>query len=42
MRQGIAFPAKSSVSAVPPTSVSYVWPIPASELQLNSLMVANN
>ncbi len=42
MRQGIAFPAKSSVSSVPPSSVSYVWPIPASELQLNSLMVANN
>jgi starch-binding outer membrane protein, SusD/RagB family len=42
MRLGIAFPAKSSVSSVPPTSVSYVWPIPASELQLNTLMVANN
>jgi hypothetical protein len=42
MRQVIAFPAKSSVSAVPPTSVSYVWPIPASELQLNNLMVPNN
>ncbi len=41
MRQGISFPAKSSVSAVPTSSVSYVWPIPASELQLNSSMVAN-
>ncbi|HEX4957785.1 MAG TPA: RagB/SusD family nutrient uptake outer membrane protein [Lacibacter sp.] len=42
MRQVIAFPAKGSVSSVPTTSVSYVWPIPASELQLNSLMVPNN
>lgn len=41
MRQNIAFPAKSSVSAVPTSSISYVWPIPASELQLNSAMVAN-
>ena len=42
MRQVIPFPAKASVSAVPPTSSSYVWPIPASELQLNNLMVPNN
>jgi starch-binding outer membrane protein, SusD/RagB family len=42
MRQVLAFPAKGSVSSVPTTSVSYVWPIPASELQLNSLMVPNN
>lgn len=42
MRQVIAFPAKGSVSSVPTTSVSYVWPIPASELQLNTAMVPNN
>lgn len=42
MRQGIDFPAKGSVSSVPASSVSYVWPIPASELQLNPLMVRNN
>ena len=42
MRQGIDFPAKASVSSVPSSSVSYVWPIPASELQLNPLVVRNN
>lgn len=41
MRQVIAFPAKASVGAVPPTSVSYVWPIPASEMLLNPLMERN-
>jgi starch-binding outer membrane protein, SusD/RagB family len=41
MRQVATFPAKGSVGAVPPTSVSYVWPIPASELLLNSLMKPN-
>ncbi|MBM3914693.1 MAG: RagB/SusD family nutrient uptake outer membrane protein [Sphingomonadales bacterium] len=42
MRLGIDFPAKASVSSVSSTSLSYVWPIPATELQLNSLMVRNN
>lgn len=42
MRLGASFPAKASVSSVASTSLSYVWPIPASELQLNSLMVRNN
>jgi hypothetical protein len=41
MRQNISFPAKGSVSAVPTSSVAYVWPIPASEMLLNSLMVRN-
>jgi hypothetical protein len=41
MRQNTTFPAKGSVGAVPPTSVAYVWPIPATELLLNSLMVRN-
>ena len=41
LRQNIAFPAKSSVAAVLPTTVPYVWPIPASELLYNSLMTPN-
>lgn len=41
MRQNITFPAKGSVGAVPTSSVSYVWPIPASEMLLNPLMVRN-
>jgi hypothetical protein len=41
MRQNINFPAKGSVGAVPTSSVSYVWPIPASEMLLNPLMVRN-
>lgn len=41
MRQNITFPAKGSVGAVPTSSVSYVWPIPASEMLLNSLMDKN-
>jgi starch-binding outer membrane protein, SusD/RagB family len=41
MRQNITFPAKGSVGSVPTSSVSYVWPIPASEMLLNSLMVRN-
>lgn len=41
MRQNIAFPAKGSVSTVPTTSLSYVWPIPASELLYNKLMTPN-
>lgn len=42
MRQNIAFPAKSTLAAVPPTSVNYVWPIPASEILYNSAMTQNN
>jgi hypothetical protein len=42
LRQNIAFPAKGSLAAVAPTTVNYVWPIPASELLYNSLMTANN
>ncbi len=41
MRLVQPFPAKGSVSAVPPTSVSYVWPIPASELLYNTLVTQN-
>jgi len=42
MRLGATFPAKASAGSVAPTSVSYVWPIPASELLLNPLMTPNN
>ncbi len=42
MRQVATFPAKASAGSVAPTSASYVWPIPASELLLNPLMTANN
>ncbi len=41
-RQNIAYPAKGSLSAVQPTTLPYVWPIPASELLYNSLMTPNN
>ncbi|HWJ92733.1 MAG TPA: RagB/SusD family nutrient uptake outer membrane protein [Flavisolibacter sp.] len=41
MRLNATFPAKGSVSSVPPSSVTYVWPIPASELLYNKLMTAN-
>ncbi|MDI9365714.1 MAG: RagB/SusD family nutrient uptake outer membrane protein [Flavobacterium sp.] len=42
LRQNIAFPAKGSLAAVQPTTLPYVWPIPASELLYNSLMTPNN
>ena len=42
LRQNIAFPAKGSFAAVAPTTVPYVWPIPASEILYNSLMTPNN
>ena len=42
LRQNIAFPAKGSLAAVAPTTVQYVWPIPASEMLYNSLMTQNN
>lgn len=41
LRQNITFPAKGTTSAVPPTALAYVWPIPASELLYNSLMTPN-
>jgi starch-binding outer membrane protein, SusD/RagB family len=42
MRLVQAFPAKSSLAALPPTALNYVWPIPASELLYNSAMTPNN
>ncbi len=41
MRQNIDFPAKGSVASVPASSVTYVWPIPGSEMLYNSAMVQN-
>jgi hypothetical protein len=41
MRLVQPFPAKGSVSAIPPTALNYVWPIPASELLYNRLMEPN-
>ncbi|GAB2967349.1 RagB/SusD family nutrient uptake outer membrane protein [Hymenobacter coalescens] len=41
MRLNATIPGKSSVSAVPPSSPLYVWPIPAPELQTNGLMTDN-
>lgn len=41
MRQVIPFPAKGSVSAIPPTARNYVWPIPASEILYNKLITQN-
>jgi starch-binding outer membrane protein, SusD/RagB family len=41
-RQVLDFPARGSVAAVPSSSLSYVWPIPATELLYNSAMTPNN
>jgi len=41
-RQNIAFPAKGSLQPVLPTTLPYVWPIPASEILYNSLAVPNS
>ncbi len=41
-RRQATFAAKTGVSAVPVTSVAYVWPIPQTELNTNSLVQQNN
>lgn len=41
MRLGQTFPAKAAVPAVPPSSNSYIWPIPSGELAVNKLCVPN-
>jgi len=46
MRLGLIIPAKDgggmgTVAAIPPTSVGYMWPIPANELSLNKAMTPN-
>ncbi len=40
-RQVIAYPPKGSLTAIPPTALNYVWPIPASELLYNSACLPN-
>jgi starch-binding outer membrane protein, SusD/RagB family len=41
MRLNAPIPAKGSISAVNPSDVLYVWPIPATELATNRLMTRN-
>jgi hypothetical protein len=41
MRTMATIPTKGGVSAVEPTSPTYIWPIPTSELNINKLMVGN-
>ena len=41
MRLNAPIPGKGSVSAVNPTDVLYVWPIPSTELATNKLMTRN-
>ncbi|UOQ55024.1 RagB/SusD family nutrient uptake outer membrane protein [Hymenobacter cellulosivorans] len=41
MRLNAPIPGKGSVSAVTPSDVLYVWPIPAAELATNKLMTRN-
>ncbi|MCC3156888.1 RagB/SusD family nutrient uptake outer membrane protein [Hymenobacter sp. 15J16-1T3B] len=41
MRLNVPIPGKASVSAVNPSDVLYVWPIPSTELQTNRLMTRN-
>lgn len=40
-RQNIPFPAKGTVPSVAPTDPTYLWPIPDTELRVNTLMVRN-
>ncbi|WP_241502290.1 RagB/SusD family nutrient uptake outer membrane protein [Hymenobacter glacialis] len=41
MRLNATIPGKGTVSEVKPSDILYVWPIPASELATNKLMVRN-
>lgn len=41
MRLNVTIPGKGSVPAVPNTSTNYVWPIPSTELAVNTLMTRN-
>ena len=40
-RLGLPLPAKPGVLAIPSSAQQYIWPIPATELLLNNLMVDN-
>ena len=41
LRTMAPIPTKGGVSAILPTSPTYIWPIPNSELEINKLMVPN-
>jgi hypothetical protein len=41
LRLGLPIPAKSNISAIPFSAQNYIWPISATELQLNKLCVDN-
>ncbi|RSK32452.1 RagB/SusD family nutrient uptake outer membrane protein [Hymenobacter metallilatus] len=41
MRLQLPIPAKSTVSAVQPSATLYIWPIPSTELQTNTLITRN-
>ena len=41
LRTLATIPAKSGVAAVAPTSPTYIWPIPTTEMNINRLMVDN-
>jgi starch-binding outer membrane protein, SusD/RagB family len=41
MRLNATIPGKGSVPAIPNTSTNYVWPIPSTELAVNTLMTRN-
>ena len=41
MRLNATIPGKASVPAIDPTNVLYIWPIPATELATNTLVVRN-
>jgi len=41
MRLGQTFAAKAAVPSIPPSSNTYIWPIPNSELAVNALCVPN-
>lgn len=41
LRLGLPIPAKSNIAAIPYTAQNYIWPISATELQLNKLCVDN-
>ncbi|MBC6988451.1 MULTISPECIES: RagB/SusD family nutrient uptake outer membrane protein [Hymenobacter] len=41
MRLNATIPGKGSVGAIAPTNTLYVWPIPATEIATNSLVVRN-
>jgi hypothetical protein len=41
LRLNATIPGKGSVSAIPPSNILYVWPIPSTELATNRLMTRN-